>query len=84
MPADSLPKKVEVVAYSGYKANERPVYFIMDDKRLEVSDVIDKWYGMENDYFKVVAEDGRIYVLRWHRHLDLWFMVKVFEGMGKH
>ena len=23
-------KKIEVVAYSGYKANERPLYFVLD------------------------------------------------------
>ena len=84
MSADSFPKKVEVVAYSGYKANERPLYFVLDEKRLKVSEVLDRWYGPDHDYFKVIAEDGRVYLLKWHRLLDLWFVVKAFERMNKH
>lgn len=79
-----LPKKVEVVAYSGYKANERPLYFVLDQERLEVKNLIDRWYGLEHDYFKVLAGDGRVYLLKWHRSLDLWFVEKVMERMGTH
>jgi len=83
MSKDSLPKKIEVVAYSGYKANERPLYFIMDHQRLEVQNVIDRWYGVEHDYFKVIADDGRVYLLKWHRTLDLWFLERIMERLGK-
>ena len=83
MSEDSLPKKIEVVAYSGYKANESPLYFIMDHQRLEVQNVIDRWYGVEHDYFKVIADDGRVYLLKWHRTLDLWFLERIMERLGK-
>jgi hypothetical protein len=78
------PQKIEVVAYSGYKANERPLYFVMDNRRLEVTDIIDRWYGEEHDYFKVLAEDGRVYLLKWQRIADIWFVVQVRERIGKH
>jgi hypothetical protein len=81
---DDLPKHIEVSAYSGYKANERPLAFYVDGRRHDVTDVIDRWYGVEHDYFKVLADDGRIYLLRWQRILDLWFLVKVTERAGKH
>jgi len=84
MSANSLPKKIEVVAYSGYKANERPLHFILDGKRLEVEEITDRWYGMEHDHFKVVADDGKVYLLKWHRALDVWFVDKIFERLGKH
>ena len=51
MSEQMLPKKIEVVAYSGYKANERPLYFVLDKRKLEVADIIDRWYGVEHDYF---------------------------------
>jgi len=79
-----FPKKIEVVAYSGYKANERPLYFLLDEKRLKVENIIDRWYGVEHDYFKVVAEDGQVYLLKWQRLLDLWFVEKILERLGKH
>lgn len=73
------PVKIEVVAYSGYKANERPLYFVLEQKKLAVVDVLDRWYGVEHDDFKVLAEDGKVYLIRWHRLLDLWFVVKIME-----
>ncbi len=84
MSANNLPKEIEVVAYSGYKANERPLYFLIDSNRLEVEDIVDRWYGEEHDYFKVLADDGRVYLLRWHRFEDRWSLMKVIERMGKH
>ncbi|MGD8984647.1 MAG: hypothetical protein PVH99_04800 [Desulfobacteraceae bacterium] len=77
-----FPKKIEVVAYSGYKANERPLYLVLDEQRLEVKNTLDKWYGVEHDYFKVLADDGKVYLLKWHRSLDLWFVEKILERLG--
>jgi hypothetical protein len=79
-----FPKKIEVVAYSGYKANERPLYLILDKQRLEVKKTLDTWYGVEHDYFKVLTEDGKLYLLKWNRSLDVWFIEKVLERLGKH
>lgn len=79
-----FPKKIEVVAYSGYKANERPLYLVLDEQRLEVKNTLDTWYGVEHDYFKVLADDGKVYLLKWHRSLDLWFVEKILERLGKH
>jgi hypothetical protein len=76
------PVKIEVVAYSGYKANERPLCFVLKEQKLGVVDVVDRWYGEEHDYFKVLADDGRVYLIRWHRRMDVWFLVKVLEKTG--
>jgi len=74
MAGDSLPQKIEVVTYSGYKANEKPIYFNLENRRLNVQDIIDRWYGPEDDYFKIFADDGNVYILKWHRTLDQWFI----------
>jgi hypothetical protein len=78
------PVKIDVVAYSGYKANERPLHFVLEEKKLTVVDVLDRWYGVENDSFKVLADDGKVYLIRWHRLLDLWYAVKIMEPQGPH
>ena len=72
-----LPKKIKVEAYSGYKANERPLCFFIDDLRLEVRDIIDRWYGEEDDYFKVLADDGKMYLIKWNRELDYWALERI-------
>jgi hypothetical protein len=35
---------IQVEAYSGYKANERPVAFIFHGRRWEISEILDRWY----------------------------------------
>ncbi|MBW1912876.1 MAG: hypothetical protein JRI43_06905 [Deltaproteobacteria bacterium] len=77
LSGDEFPIKIEVAAYSGYKANERPLYFIINERKLDVVNIIDRWYGVEHDYYKVLADDGRLYLLKWNRIHDVWFLVKM-------
>jgi hypothetical protein len=84
MVEKGFPKKIHVEAYSGYKVNERPMSFFLENQKRRVVDIVDRWYGVENDYFKVLADDGKVYMLRWNRLLDLWTLVKVMERLGKH
>ena len=74
----SLPKTIEVTSYSGYKANERPLYLIVDNKRIEVQKVIDRWIGEEHDFFRVLAIDGKVYLISWQRKRDMWSIEKIF------
>jgi hypothetical protein len=75
LPGHESPKEIKVVAYSGYKANERPIQICVDDKDLEVVQMIDRWFGVDHDYFKCLANDGRVYVIKWHRTHDQWFLL---------
>jgi hypothetical protein len=84
MVGEPVVQKIDVVAYSGYKANERPLYFVLDDQKKEVKGILDRWYGMEHDYFKVQADDGYVYLLKWQRSLDIWLLVKRCERLGSH
>ena len=76
---DPEATEIEVMAYSGYRANERPLYLVIDGRRLEVKDVLDRWYGQAHDYFKVLAGDDRIYLIRWYRSRDIWSLMHVRE-----
>ena len=64
--------KVEVEAYSGYKAHERPLAFRLADRRYEVTEVVDRWYGPDYLYFRVRAADGNLYVLRLDEGAQEW------------
>ena len=81
---NKLPVKIEVTAYSGYRANERPIHFIVNEQKLDVVNIIDRWYGMEHDYYKILADDYKVYLLKWHRLEDLWFLEKIIERSGEH
>jgi hypothetical protein len=56
--------KVEVVCYSGYKGDERPVRFRLGGRDYVVEEVLDQWYGPQCAFFKVKANDGNVYILR--------------------
>ncbi len=83
MSADILPTKIEVNAYSGYKANERPLSFLYRQEKIEVEEVMDKWYGVESDYFKIRANDGKVYLIKWNRILDVWTLEKMIESVRR-
>jgi hypothetical protein len=56
--------KLEVECYSGFKADERPVRFRLDERQYLVEEIVDQWYGTQDVFYKVRADDGNIYILR--------------------
>ena len=76
MKKDRQYIKIEVAAYSGGKANERPLYFVRDRKKFQVTKILDRWIGQDHNYFKILADDRQVYTLKWHRYLDIWFILK--------
>jgi len=66
--------KVKVECYSGFKADERPLRFEWSGRAYEVAEVLDQWYGTEATYFRVLADDGNLYILRHRRDplVDEW------------
>lgn len=58
--------KVEVVCYSGFKGDERPVRFRLGGTDYMVEEVIDQWHGPDSEFFKVRADDGGVCILRRH------------------
>lgn len=71
--------EVKVECYSGYKAQERPVRFSLGEKVLNVVEILDRWYGEDQDYFKLLADDGNTYLLRYDREFDRWELA-MFQG----
>ena len=63
---------VRVQCYAGRKADERPVRFQLDDHEYLVVEVVDQWYGPEETFFKVCADDGNRYTLRHGHATDEW------------
>jgi hypothetical protein len=64
--------KIQVECYAGHKADERPVKFWLGETILFVESVEDQWYGPHDVYFRVVADDGNVYVLAHNQSSDEW------------
>jgi hypothetical protein len=58
--------------YAGRKADERPVRFQLGDREYVVGEVLDQWYGPDETFYKVCADDGNLYILRHHTEADEW------------
>ena len=63
---------VRVECYAGHKGDERPVRFELDAHEYVVIEVVDQWYGPDDDFFKVRANDANLYILRHHRADGNW------------
>jgi len=74
----SLPIRVD--AHSGYKANERPRYFTVDEDFYEIAAVLDQWYEPAATYFKVQSTQGKTYLLRYDEQSDEWTLQSGFDG----
>jgi hypothetical protein len=67
---------IEVQCYSGRKA-ERPVRFRGDDQDYMVEEIVERWYGPNDSFYRVRADDGSVYLLRRHTPTGTWSMESV-------
>ncbi len=74
--------QISVESYSGFKADERPLRFVLNGHEYQVREVEDRWYSPEAIYFRVVASDGNRYVLRHDEVADLWSL-EGFRASGE-
>jgi hypothetical protein len=72
--------RIYVDAYSGYKANERPRQFTLDEEIYEIDAVLDRWYEPSATYFKAQSTEGKTYLLRYDEEADEWTLQSGFDG----
>ncbi len=61
--------------YSGYKGNESPVRFLLGDRTIQVEQVMDRWYGENGSYFRVLGNDKNLYILKGPIEEGFWELV---------
>ena len=66
---------VKVEAHAGYKGEETPRAFTLEGDRLLVSEIVARWYTETHCYFRLHANDGRRYVLRYDLDNLIWELV---------
>ncbi len=76
---------VEVRCYSGFKANERPLSFVVSDREFSVMDIEGSWFeenekGRERRVcFRVRADDGDLYLLSCDEKRDDWILRRIWR-----
>jgi hypothetical protein len=64
--------EIKVECYAGYKGEQYPQQFTLGEQVLEVREVEDQWYSPSSQYFRVLASDGNIYILRHDQEQNCW------------
>ena len=68
-------ENVQVACYSGYRGEETPRRFCLGQRWVAVAQVLDLWLAPDHRYFKLLGDDGGIYILRHDATHDQWEMV---------
>ncbi len=45
-----------------------------------VEEIIDRWYGINHSYFKILANDRKIYFIKYDQDEDLWTLEKITDS----
>lgn len=74
-----------VKCYSGFKYNERPSSFFLDQREFMVMDIEGSWYEEDeagyarHACFRVRADDGDLYLLRYDQSAETWSLRRVWR-----
>ncbi len=55
---------MQVEATEGAAGEKLPVRFTLGQQDYQVTDVLDQWYNPRETFYKVLANDGSLYILR--------------------
>ncbi len=67
--------RIKVDCYSGYKGNESPIRFFLGNRSIQVEKVVDRWYGEQGSYFRVLGNDENLYILKGPVEDGLWELI---------
>lgn len=63
---------IRVECYAGYRGEEEPRAFWLGNRRCEVLEIVDRWYGPDYRYFRCLGDDKDNYVLRQDERSGEW------------
>ena len=84
---DLIP--IKVVCHAGYKSDEYPKYFYWENLRFDIKEIYDRWYQndlnpdfSEANYFKILTDSGKTYLLKHVIKSDSWFLFTRGESLN--
>jgi hypothetical protein len=70
-------ESVTVESYAGSQAEEHPLRFYIDKRKIEIISIEKRWLTPGCRCFKVLGDNGCLYVLEYNSHKDTWSLLKV-------
>ena len=66
---------IRVDCYAGYRDEETPRRLTMGVRHVNVVAVQDRWLAPDHRYFKIIGDDGSLYIIRHDPHQDTWQLI---------
>jgi hypothetical protein len=63
---------LRVECYAGHRDEETPRALVMDERRVEVVEILDRWLAPDHRYFRLKGDDGDVYLVRHDGTSDAW------------
>lgn len=74
--------RIRVECDAGDADMGKPTRFHLGDRRVEVLENLDRWFGTDYVYFKVRGGDGNLYILRLDEARDAWELTMFQAARG--
>jgi hypothetical protein len=81
-------EEAAVECYAGYKGEETPRAFFYQGRRMEILEILDRWYeggvdpaGITHDYFKVKTAEGAVFLLRHTPRFRAWTVCREIPSL---
>lgn len=72
---------IRVECREGHLGTPEPVAFWLADRKLQVQALVDRWFGPGQYWFKVDADDGNVYILKYDETDGNWEIAAYRSGM---
>lgn len=63
---------IRVECYAGFRGEQEPRAFYLGERRIDVLDIVDRWYDPHQRWFRCKTGDGYSYVLRHDEQSGDW------------
>ena len=64
--------QIKVDCYAGYRGAETPRSIWFKSRKIEIEQVLDRWLDPDHRYFKLLGDDGGIYIIRHDMNTWSW------------
>ena len=63
---------ITVECYAGYRGEETPRRIRFAARTVEVREILDSWLSPDHRYFKIIGDDGAVYIVRHDVQQCIW------------
>ena len=72
--------QIKVECYSGYRGEETPRNIWFGSRKVEVKKILDCWLAPDHRYFKILGDDGALYIIRHDSTTWSWELTYYTQG----